>query len=60
VMATLVVVIVALVLPFTPLGAILGFSPLPVSFLVSIAMIVVAYIATAEAVKIGFYRKVRF
>jgi len=59
-MATLFVVVVALILPFTPLGEILGFSPLPISFLLLIAIIVVSYIVTAEMVKTVFYKKVRF
>lgn len=57
--ATLLTVIVTLVLPYTPLGGIFGFSPLPISFLLLIALIVVFYIVTAEIVKAAFYTKVR-
>ncbi|HEY6020261.1 MAG TPA: HAD-IC family P-type ATPase, partial [Candidatus Paceibacterota bacterium] len=58
--ATLLIVVVTLILPLTPLAAILGLSPLPASFLLIIGMIVVLYIFTAEITKTVFYRKVRF
>ena len=57
--ATLLTVVVTVVLPFTPLGGIFGFSPLPISFLVLIAIIVVLYIVAAEIVKAAFYKKVK-
>jgi Mg2+-importing ATPase len=56
-MATLLTVVVTVVLPFTPLGGIFGFSPLPISFLLLIAIIVVLYIVSAEMVKAVFYKK---
>jgi len=56
--ATLLVVIVTVTLPFTPLGEIFGFSRLPISFLLFIAIIVIGYIVTAELAKAIFYRKV--
>jgi Mg2+-importing ATPase len=59
-MATLMVVGVALVFPFTPLGRIFGFVPLPPSFLLVMAAIVALYMITTEAVKKIFYRKVKF
>ena len=59
-MATLLIAIVTLILPFTPLGGILGFSWLPVSFLVLIGIIILFYIITAEVVKTVFYKKVKF
>jgi Mg2+-importing ATPase len=59
-MATLLTVIVTVVLPFTPLGEIFGFSRLPMSFLVVIAIIVMFYIISAEMVKTVFYKKVKF
>ena len=58
--ATLLTVAVTVVLPFTPLGKIFGFSPLPVVFLLLIAMIVMFYIFSAEWVKIVFYKHVKF
>ncbi len=58
--ATLLVAAVTLLLPFIPLGEIFGFSPLPVSFLLVMAMIVALYIIAAEITKAIFYRRVRF
>ena len=59
-MATLLIVIMTLILPFTPLGGIFGFRPLPISFLLLIAIVVVCYIISAELVKTVFYEKVKF
>jgi Mg2+-importing ATPase len=58
--ATLSIVVVTLILPFTPLAEIFGFSRLPISFLLIIGMIVMFYIITAEMVKTVFYQKVKF
>jgi Mg2+-importing ATPase len=58
-MATLLVVVVTLLLPLTALGTILGLHPLPVSFLLLIGIIVVAYIIAAEIAKRVFYSKVK-
>ena len=49
-----------LILPFTPLGGIFGFRPLPISFLLLIAIVVMGYIISAEMVKTIFYKKVKF
>jgi P-type Mg2+ transporter len=57
--ATLLTVIATVILPFTPLGGIFGFSPLPYSFLLCIAAIVVLYIIVAELAKTVFYGKVK-
>jgi P-type Mg2+ transporter len=56
--ATLLTVAVTLVLPFTPLGVIFGFRPLPLAFLLLIAMVIVLYIVSAELVKAVFYKTV--
>jgi P-type Mg2+ transporter len=58
-MATLLTVVVTVALPFTPLGGIFGFSRVPLSFLLLIAMIVVVYIISAEMVKVVFYKRVK-
>jgi Mg2+-importing ATPase len=50
---------VTLILPFTPLDEIFGFSQVPISFLVLIGIIIVAYIITAELAKTVFYKKVK-
>jgi Mg2+-importing ATPase len=57
--ATLSVIAAVLVLPFTPLAGLFGFSPLPVLSLVGIVLIVLVYIVTTEAVKKVFYKKVK-
>jgi Mg2+-importing ATPase len=59
-MATLFVVIVTLILPSTPLGRILGFGQLSISFSLLIGIVVMAYIVTAEVAKTIFYKKVKF
>jgi Mg2+-importing ATPase len=57
---TLSICAATLILPFTPLAAIFGFSPLPISFLLLIGLIVLFYIITAEITKKIFYEKVKF
>jgi Mg2+-importing ATPase len=59
VVATLLVVVVALMLPWTPLAALFGFVPLPPLFLAMLAGILVAYVLSAEVVKHWFYRGLR-
>lgn len=58
--ATLSIFAVTLILPFTPLAGIFGFSPLPIHFLLLIGLIVLCYIFTAELVKKIFYKRVKF
>jgi P-type Mg2+ transporter len=58
--ATLLIVAVALLIPFTPLGDIFGFSPLPLTFLLIVGVITIAYILTAELAKKVFYKVVKF
>jgi P-type Mg2+ transporter len=58
--ATLSIVVVTLILPYTPLAGLFGFTPLPASFLLSIGLIVLVYIIAAEITKTIFYRKVKF
>ena len=59
-LATISIVVITLILPYTPLAGIFGFSPLPVPFLLFIGVIIVLYIFTAEVVKKIFYRRVKF
>jgi Mg2+-importing ATPase len=54
--AVLTVVLVAIVLPFTPLASVLGFIPLPPSFFVFVLFAVVTYLLLVEFVKRIFYR----
>jgi Mg2+-importing ATPase len=58
-MATLLVVAVTFILPYTPLDQLLGFSKLPVSFILIIIAIVIVYIFSAEFAKRVFYHLVR-
>jgi Mg2+-importing ATPase len=59
-MTTLSIVALTLILPFTPLAGLFGFSPLPVPFLLLIGCIILFYIITAEIVKKIFYKNVKF
>jgi Mg2+-importing ATPase len=56
--ATLSIVAVTLILPYTPLAELFGFSPLPLVPLLLIAVIVLFYIVSAEMVKTVFYKHV--
>ncbi len=56
-MSVLIVVAVAVVLPYTPLGGLLKFTPLPVSLLATIALLAVTYLFLVQAVKSWFYRR---
>ena len=58
-MATLCIVVVTLIVPFTSLGKMFGLSQLPMAFHLLIGMIVMLYILTAEMVKTVFYKKVQ-
>ena len=59
-MATLLIVVVTILFPFTPLAGLLGFQPLPMTILLVIGMIVVLYIIAAEITKRSFYKRVNF
>jgi len=58
--ATLSIVAITLILPFTPFAGIFGFCAMPIPFLLLIGLIILLYIITAEIVKKIFYRKVKF
>jgi Mg2+-importing ATPase len=55
--SVLAAVAVATVLPYTPLGRVLRFTPLPVSLLGAIAFLTVTYLFLVQAVKSWFYRR---
>ena len=55
-LATFVVVVAALVLPYTPLAGIFGFTPLGLHYLVALGAVVASYIVFAELTKRAFYR----
>jgi Mg2+-importing ATPase len=58
-LATMTIVAAAVALPYTPLGPVFGFAPLPPVFLGLMGLIVASYIACAELLKGAFYRKNR-
>jgi P-type Mg2+ transporter len=55
-LAALAVVATGAVLPFTPLGHLLGFRPLPGLFFLALAGIVICYLVLIEIGKYWFYR----
>jgi Mg2+-importing ATPase len=55
---SLAVVAVGAILPFTPVGRLFGFSPLPPLFFVALAAMVVIYLLLVETAKFFFYRHV--
>ncbi|HXZ30576.1 MAG TPA: magnesium-translocating P-type ATPase [Dehalococcoidia bacterium] len=59
-MTTLIIAALALVVPFTPLGAVFGFIKLPLSFILLMLAIVALYIIAAELAKRVFYRYASF
>jgi Mg2+-importing ATPase len=58
-MATFSIVVATLLLPFTPLSALFGFSSLPISYFMLIGAIIACYIISAEMVKKVFYKRVK-
>jgi len=58
--ATLMIVGVTLIFPYTPFGKTFGFSPLPISFLLFMGVIVILYIIAAEIAKRVFYKRMNF
>ena len=55
--STLLIVVIACILPFTILGSIFGFVTLPVSFFAVLAGLVIGYIIIVELVKHWFYKR---
>jgi Mg2+-importing ATPase len=51
------IVAIATVLPYTPVGALLRFTPLPLSLLGAIAGLTVTYLVVVQVVKTWFYRR---
>jgi len=56
-LSVLVVVILTAALPYTPLGSLLGFVPLPLPLLGAIAILAGTYILVVQAVKSWFYHR---
>jgi Mg2+-importing ATPase len=55
--AVLAIVAVGAVLPYTPLGKLMQFTPLPLSLLGAIAFLAVTYLLLVQIVKSWFYRR---
>ena len=53
---SLAVIVIAVLLPFTPLGTWFGFVPPSVAFLLAIAGLTASYLLLAEGAKQAFYR----
>jgi Mg2+-importing ATPase len=51
------VAVIAIILPFTPLAKVFGFTAIPLVFLPALAAIVAAYIGSAELTKRWFFRR---
>ena len=58
--ATISIIAITLILPYTPLGIVFGFSPINITTYLLILFIVVLYIFAAEIAKTIFYKKVKF
>jgi P-type Mg2+ transporter len=58
--ATAIVLAVTLALPYLPLNKWLGFSPLPVSFILVFAGITAGYLIASEMTKKFFYRRAHY
>lgn len=56
-LSVLAVVTIALVLPYTRLGTLIGFVPLPAALLAAIAGLAVTYLFLVQGVKTWFYRR---
>ena len=59
-MATLSISVITILLPFTPLGPLFGFTALSFTTYLFLLLIVAAYIAAAEVTKTIFYKRVKF
>ncbi len=57
--ATLLVAIVTILFPYTPMGTLFGFAPIPLPYLLTLLLIVVLYIISAEVAKKIFYRRAK-
>jgi Mg2+-importing ATPase len=57
--ATLSIVAISITLPYTPIAAIIGFVPLPLSLVALLLGIVLLYLASAEIAKHFFYQLIK-
>jgi Mg2+-importing ATPase len=55
--SSVAVVILTFAIPYLPGAALLGFTPLPAAVMLSLAAVVVLYVAGTEGLKASFYRR---
>jgi Mg2+-importing ATPase len=60
IISSIAIITFALVVPFTPLGAVFGFVAPPLMFYVALALLLGAYVVVAELVKGWFYKRNAF
>ena len=60
ILSTILCLFAGWVIPYTPLGALFGFTPLPLHIIFMITCIVAAYLLTVEVAKRVFYGRVGF
>jgi Mg2+-importing ATPase len=53
----LAVVVISIILPYTPLGPLLGFTPVPGLLLAAITALTLTYLWLVQIVKSWFYRE---
>lgn len=58
--ATIAVAATTLILPYSPLASLLGFSPIPPLFLLMLGLILALYVTSAELLKRFFFKKIRW
>jgi len=58
--ATMLIAIVTIIFPFTPLGTVFGFSPLSITTYILLLVIILLYVFAAEITKTIFYKAVKF
>ena len=58
-MATFLVAVATVLFPYTPIGTLFGFVPVPLPYLLTLLLIVALYIISAEVVKRIFYKRVK-
>jgi Mg2+-importing ATPase len=59
-MATFAVAFVTLLLPYSPLAGLFGFTPIPLTLLLLLGVVVILYIILTELAKKIFYKRVKF
>ncbi len=59
-LATVLVGVLVIWLPFSPLNTLFSFAPLPINFFISMAVIVIFYSLSASVLKHIFYKLVKF